>query len=287
MALPSFIDKVAVITGAASGIGKAMAERFAAEGMQLMLADIEQSSLLRVAEKLRATGAYAVCEQVDVSKAHDLEKLAAKTYREFGAVHLLCNNAGILPPGAPVWKEPLGTWHWTLNVNFFGVLHGVQAFLPRMIQAGHEAYIVNTASLAGLTTRPLMSAYNVSKHAVVALSECLYAELKLTTDKIHVSVLCPAFTKTNLVESARNKPEGVEADPAGSFGFYDALKRVVAEGTAPEEIAASVVNAIRENRFWILTHPQLDAGIRERFESMLSRTNPPLRDLRFERTPLA
>lgn len=264
-----------------------MAKRFAAEGMRLLLADIEQSSLFRVAEELRAAGAHAVCEQVDVSKPHDLETLAAKAYQEFGAVHLLCNNAGILPPGAPVWKEPLSTWHWTLNVNFFGVLHGVQAFVPHMIQAGHEAHIVNTASLAGLTTRPLMSAYNVSKHAVVALSECLYAELQLTTDKIHVSVLCPAFTKTNLVESARNKPEDVEADPSASFGFYDALKRVVSEGTAPEEIASAVVNAVRENQFWILTHPHLDAGVRERFESMLSRTNPPVRDLRLVRTPLA
>jgi NAD(P)-dependent dehydrogenase (short-subunit alcohol dehydrogenase family) len=278
---------VAVVTGAASGIGKAMAQRFAAEGMRLVLADIEHSPLLQFAGELRAAGTQVVSERVDVSKPGDLEMLAAKAYDEFGAVHLLCNNAGILPPGAPVWKEPLSTWHWTLNVNFFGVLHGVQAFMPRMLKANHEAHIVNTASLAGLTTRPLMSAYNVSKHAVVALSECLYAELQLTTDKIHVSVLCPAFAKTRLAESARNKPESVQADPSASCGFYEALKQVVEEGTPPEEIVGAMMKAVRENQFWILTHPHLDRGIRERFESMLARTNPPLRDLRPGRTPLA
>jgi NAD(P)-dependent dehydrogenase (short-subunit alcohol dehydrogenase family) len=282
-----FTNKVAVVTGAASGIGKAMAQRLAAEGMRLVLADIEPEPLLQFVDELRSTGAHAVSERVDVSKPADLEMLATRAYDEFGVVHLLCNNAGILPPGAPVWKESLNTWHWALNVNFFGVLHGVQAFVPRMLRAETEAHIVNTASLAGLTTRPLMSAYNVSKHAVVALSECLYAELQLTTDKIHVSVLCPAFSKTRLAESTRNKPEGVQTDPAASFGFYDALKQVVQEGTPPEEIVDAMVNAVRENQFWILTHPHLDKGIRERFESMLSRTNPPARDLRPERTPLA
>jgi NAD(P)-dependent dehydrogenase (short-subunit alcohol dehydrogenase family) len=282
-----FTNKVAVVTGAASGIGKAMAKRFAAEGMRLVLADIEHGPLLQFADELRAEGAHVISERVDVSIPGDLEMLAARAYDEFGAVHLLCNNAGVLPPGAPVWKEPLSNWRWTLDVNFYGVLHGVQAFVPRMLKAKQEAHIVNTASLAGLTTRPLMSAYNVSKHAVVALSECLYAELGLTTDKIHVSVLCPAFSKTRLAESARNKPDGVPADPGASFGFYDAIKHVVETGTAPEEIVDAMMQAIRANQFWILTHPHLDYGIRDRFESMLSRTNPPLRDLRSEPTPLS
>jgi NAD(P)-dependent dehydrogenase (short-subunit alcohol dehydrogenase family) len=275
-----------VVTGAASGIGKAMAERFAAEGMRLVLADIEHGPLLRVSEELRVSGAQVISERVDVSRPDDLESLATRAYSEFGAVHILCNNAGILPPGAPVWREPLSTWHWTLGVNFYGVLHGLQAFVPRMLQAKDEAHIVNTASLAGLTTRPLMSAYNVSKHAVVALSECLYAEMQLTAPNIHVSVLCPAFSKTRLAESTRNKPEGVDADPSASFGFHEALKHVVEEGTPPEAIVDAVVDAIRENRFWILTHPHLDHGIRERFESILSRSNPPLRDLRPDHTPL-
>jgi NAD(P)-dependent dehydrogenase (short-subunit alcohol dehydrogenase family) len=282
-----FTNKVAVVTGAASGIGKAMAQRFAAEGMRLVLADIERGPLQQFADELCGAGRHVISQQVDVSKEEDLEALAVRAYDEFGAVHLLCNNAGIMPPGAPVWTEPLGTWHWTLNVNFFGVLHGVQAFVPRMLKSGHEAHIVNTASLAGLTTRPLMSAYNVSKHAVVALSECLYAELHLTTDKIHVSVLCPAFSKTRLAESSRNKPEGVQADPSASFGFYDAIKHVVEEGTPPEKIVDDMVEAVRENRFWILTHPQLDGSIRDRFESILARSNPRIRDLRPQGTPLA
>ncbi len=285
--MQGFTNKVAVVTGAASGIGKAMAQRFAAEGMRLVLGDIEHEPLLQITEQLRAAGSHVISERVDVSKADDLETLATRAYDEFGAVHLLCNNAGVLPPGSPVWKEPLSTWHWTLNVNFFGVLHGVQAFVPRMLDSKHEAHIVNTASLAGLTTRPLMSAYNVSKHAVVALSECLCSELELTTDQIHVSVLCPAFSRTRLVESSRNKPEGVKADPSASFGFYSAVKHVVEEGTPPEEIVEAMMTAIRENRFWILTHPHLDSGIRERFESMLSRSKPPLRDLRPESTSLA
>lgn len=263
-----------------------MAQRFAAQGMRLALADIEPAPLSQFAEELRREGAQVLSERVDVSKPSELERLAARTYQEFGAVELLCNNAGILPPGAPVWKEPLSNWRWTLDVNFFGVLHGIQAFLPRMLEANREAHIVNTASLAGLTTRPLMSAYNVSKHAVVALSECLYAELQITTDKIHVSVLCPAFSKTRLADSGRNRPEGVSADPAASFGFYEALKRIVEEGTPPEQIADAVVEAVRKNQFWILTHPQLDGGIRDRFESMLTRTNPPMRDLRAAPIPL-
>lgn len=263
-----------------------MAQRFAAEGMRLALADIEPEPLSQFADELRRAGTRVIFERVDVSRPADLELLAARTYQEFGAAELLCNNAGILPPGAPVWKEPLSNWRWTLDVNFFGVLHGVQAFLPRMLEANRHAHIVNTASLAGLTTRPLMSAYNVSKHAVVALSECLYAELQLTMDKIHVSVLCPAFSKTRLADSGRNRPEGVPADPAASFGFYEALKRIVEEGTPPEQIADAVFEAVRNNQFWILTHPQFDQGIRDRFESMLARTNPPMRDLRAAPTPL-
>jgi NAD(P)-dependent dehydrogenase (short-subunit alcohol dehydrogenase family) len=282
----NFTDKVAVVTGAASGIGKAIAQKCAAQGMRLVLADIERQPLSQFAQELRAAGAQTLYERVDVSKPEDLEALATKAYAEFGAVHLLCNNAGILPPGAPVWKEPLSTWNWALNVNFFGVLHGIQSFVPRMLEANDEGHIVNTASLAGITTRPLMSAYNVSKHAVVALSECLYAELRLTTAKLHVSVLCPAFSKTRLAESARNKPDSVQSDPALSFGFHGAVKRVVEEGTPPEEIANAMLEAVREKQFWILTHPHLDYGIRERFESMLSRTTPPLRDLRTDRTPL-
>jgi NAD(P)-dependent dehydrogenase (short-subunit alcohol dehydrogenase family) len=282
-----FLGKTAVVTGAGSGLGRCMAERFAAEGMQLVLADIELEPLMQFEETLRKRGLQTIAEQVDVSQAADLERLAERAYAQFGAVHLLCNNAGVFPPGAPVWREEPATWQWTLGVNFFGVLHGIQAFVPRMLRAGHEAHIVNTASLAGLTTRPLMSAYNVSKHAVVALSECLHAELQLTSDKIHVSVLCPAWAKTRLAESTRNKPPGVHANPDSSFGFSEALRDVVEGGTEPEVIVNTMLEAIRANRFWILTHPHLNQGIRDRFESILAGTNPPVKDLRKSPTPLA
>ena len=159
--MKDFANKVAVITGAASGIGKAMAQRFAAEGMRLVLADIEPAPLSQLGRELCSAGSVAIWERTDVSKPDDVERLATKVYDEFGAAHLLCNNAGVFPPGAPVWKEPLNTSHWMLNVNVFGVLHGVQAFVPRMLKAGHDAHIDNTASFAGLTTRPLMAAYNV------------------------------------------------------------------------------------------------------------------------------
>jgi NAD(P)-dependent dehydrogenase (short-subunit alcohol dehydrogenase family) len=254
--------------------------------MRLVLGDIEPQPLSLFAEELRAAGTQVVSERVDVARAADLETLAEQAYAQFGAVHVLCNNAGIFPPGAPVWKEPLSTWRWTLDVNFFGVLHGVQAFVPRMLQAGQEAHIVNTASVAGLTTRPLMSAYNVSKHAVVAISECLFSELRLNTDKIGVSVLCPAWAKTRLAESTRNKPPGVEADPDASFGFFDTLKHVVEEGTPPEEIADAVVDAIRAAQFWVIVPDKADAGVRERCESILNRRNPGVRDLRARSTPL-
>lgn len=276
-----------MVTGAASGIGRAMASSFSNLGMHLALADLELAPLRDVAAELTRNGIRVLAERVDVSRAEDVHRFAERAYSEFGAVHLLCNNAGVLPPGAPVWREQPATWRWTLDVNFFGVLHGIQAFVPRMLQQEEESHIVNTASLAGLTTRPLMGAYNVSKHAVVALSECLYAELQLATDKIHVSVLCPAFARTRLAESGRNKPADVAADPAASFGFHDAVQQVVSEGTPPEIIVEHTIEAVRARRFWIITHPELDGGIRDRFESMLARSNPPVRDLRRDPTPLA
>jgi NAD(P)-dependent dehydrogenase (short-subunit alcohol dehydrogenase family) len=272
-------NKVAVITGAASGIGRQMARRLAKEGMRLMLADLDQGRLADLARELATVGGQVATQAVDVARADDVEALAARTYQVFGAAHILCNNAGVLPPGVPTWSGNLATWNWTLGVNFYGVLHGIQAFVPRMLDAGHEAHIVNTASLAGLTTRPLMSAYNVSKHAVVALSECLYAELKLTTDRIHVSVLCPPWARTRLADNARE-------DAESAFGFHEAVMQVVEEGVEPEEIVETMLVAVRDNRFWVLTHPQYDSGIRDRFESMLARTNPSVRDLRKLSIPL-
>lgn len=278
-------NRVAVITGGASGIGLAMAERFAREGMRLVLADIEDTTLQQTAAAFREKGTTVVAMRVDVMKPAEVEGLAAAAYREFGAVHVLCNNAGVISEGAPVWKEPLSNWEWVLGVNFWGVLHGVRAFTPRMLEQADEGHIINTASLAGLTTRPLMSIYNVSKHAVVALSECLFTELQLTDQKLHVSVLCPMFAKTRLADARRNRRSSAE-ELTESYGFFDALKQVVAQGTSPEEIADHVFSAVQERRFWILPHPAGDQSVRDRFESMLARRDPPVRDLRAQSTRL-
>ncbi|MBV9082715.1 MAG: SDR family NAD(P)-dependent oxidoreductase [Acidobacteriaceae bacterium] len=275
-----FRDRTAVITGGASGIGRAMAERFASEGMRIVLADIEETPLRETAEAMRQNGATVLACRVDVTNAVEVETLAEAAYKEFGAVHLLCNNAGVISEGAPVWKESLENWAWVLGVNFWGVLHGIRAFVPRMIASGEEGHVVNTASVAGLTTRPLMASYNVSKHAVVAVSECLHAELQLTTDKVRASVLCPAFARTRLAESTRNRPHDPETHAETSYGFHEAWKAVVEQGTPPEEIAGRVMEAVRNEQFWILTHPNTDKAVRERFESMLARTNPEARDLR-------
>jgi NAD(P)-dependent dehydrogenase (short-subunit alcohol dehydrogenase family) len=280
-----FQNRVAVITGGASGIGLAMAERFAREGMRLVLADIEDARLHETASAFRAKGTAVLAIRVDVTKPADVEALAEAVYVEFGAVHILCNNAGVISEGAPVWREPLSNWEWVMGVNFWGVLHGVRAFTPRMLAQADEGHIINTASLAGLTTRPLMSVYNVSKHAVVALSECLFTELQMTEKKLHVSVLCPVFAKTGLAEAIRNRPADAEHVP-DSFGFFDALKQVVEQGTSPDEIAEHVVTAVKEKRFWILPHPVGDQSVRDRFENMLARRDPPVRDLRSQKTVL-
>ncbi|HEY7205960.1 MAG TPA: SDR family NAD(P)-dependent oxidoreductase, partial [Methylomirabilota bacterium] len=177
--MKSFSGRVAVVTGAASGIGLALAERFAGEGMKVVMADIEAGALATASEGLRRTGAAVHATRVDVSRAEDVERLAVETYRAFGAAHVVCNNAGVAVIGA-VHEHTLADWQWVINVNLWGVIHGVRAFLPRMLAGGDEGHIVNTASMAGLTTAPFMSVYDVTKHGVVALSESMYKELAVT-----------------------------------------------------------------------------------------------------------
>jgi NAD(P)-dependent dehydrogenase (short-subunit alcohol dehydrogenase family) len=266
-------DRVAVITGAASGIGLALAERCAAEGMRLVLADIEEPALSRAAESIRRAGAQVLARCVDVASAAEVEALADAAYRHFGAVHLVCNNAGVGGVGAPSWQQTLDTWRWVINVNLFGVIHGVRSFVPRMLASGQEGHIVNTASLAGLTSGPMISPYYATKHAVVALSESLSMELRMANAKISVSVLCPAFVKTKIAESDRNRPQ------SGDFGewsgeFHAMVQAMVEQGIPAEVIADAVIGAVKEGRFWILTHPEYEASIRERVEGMLEGRAP-------------
>ena len=267
--MKDFANRVAVITGAASGIGRALAGRFAAAGMRLVLADVEESALRVAAKTLETTGAVVMPVVVDVSDAQAVEQLADEAYARFGAVHLLCNNAGVAGGGAPVWEQSLAAWEWVLKVNLWGVIHGVHAFVPRMLAGGDEGHIVNTASAAGLRTGPFLAPYHASKHAVVALSESLNFDLLLARANLSASVLCPAFVKTQLPDSTRNQPPTVDA------GRYpDAMRDKVTAGMLPEAIAERVFDAVRDNQFWILTHHDFDQMIRARFEGMLQRANP-------------
>ena len=188
--MKTFRDRVAVVTGAASGIGLALAERFAAEGMKIVMADVEADALERAAAALRGRAAAVLATRVDVARAEDVERLARETYAAFGAAHVVCNNAGVAVIGA-VHEHSLADWQWVMGVNLWGVIHGVRAFVPRMLAGGDEGHIVNTASMAGLTTAPFMSVYDVTKHGVVALSESMYKEFTATPALLQTTWAAP------------------------------------------------------------------------------------------------
>ncbi|MET0342389.1 MAG: SDR family NAD(P)-dependent oxidoreductase [Polyangiales bacterium] len=270
--------KVAVVTGAASGIGFGMAERFAAAGMKVVLSDIEAEALARADATLRARGADTSTHVADVAKATDVRALAEHTVRTYGAVDVLCNNAGVGVRPGHSWEATPEDWQWILGVNLMGVIHGMQSFLPIMIAQGTEAHVVNTASIAGLTCGE-GTLYSVTKHAVVALSEGTQLELVSGGFKPRISVLCPAFVNTNIIESARNRPgdlanaapasEGPVADAFREW-FVDQLKR----GLDPQQVGDMVVDAIRAERFYVLTHPDFNPAIEHRFKGILSGEGP-------------
>jgi len=275
-----FAGKVAVVTGGASGIGRAMAGRFAAEGMRVVLADIEQVALDRAVAELTAGGAVAAGLRTDVSRAGDVEALAQFALDRFGAVHIACNNAGV-GMGGSAWQMTVKDWEWMLGVNLWGVIHGIRAFVPVMLAQGDECHIVNTASGAGLHVRPFLGMYAATKHAVVALSEALYHELKLTGAKVGVSVLCPAVVNTRIGESERNRPaalanEGEAANPAQMAAMEQAFRAALAAGMPPEQVAEAVLEAVREERFYILTHEETRERVRAKLEDILEGRNPRL-----------
>jgi len=273
-------DRVAVVTGAASGIGFALAERFAAEGMKVVMADVEKTALATAADGLRRGGATVLPTEIDVSRPDHVERLAEETYRKFGAAHVLCNNAGVAVLGA-VHEHTLADWQWVLNVNLWGVIHGVRAFVPRMLAGGDEGHIVNTASMAGLTTAPFMSVYDVTKHAVVALSESMYKEFVVTGAPIGVSVVCPGLINTNIMQSARNRPESLaEIGKQGPMtqAFGQGLAERLATGYPPSEVADQVVRGILENRFYVVpAQPEVKSGIAVRAQDLIELRNPTLR----------
>jgi NAD(P)-dependent dehydrogenase (short-subunit alcohol dehydrogenase family) len=275
--MKDFNDKVAVVTGGASGIGRAMAERFGAEGMKVVLADVEEQALRQAEAEFREKGVDVLGVLTDVSKPEELEKLAQQTLNAFGAVHILCNNAGVAGAWGPIWENTLEDWNWILGVNLWGVIHGVRTFLPIMLQQGEEGHIVNTASVAGLM--PGRGIYGVTKQAVVALSESLYNELKLAEAKVGVSVLCPGWVDTKIADADRNRPAGLAnaAEPLPDprrDATTEMVRNFLKNGMPPAEIAGQVLEAIRDDKLYIITHPEMDGIVKERFDKILARENP-------------
>lgn len=264
-----------MVTGAASGIGFALARRLGAEGMRVVLADVEADALDRAAAELRALGVELIAVRTDVSRAEEVEALAERAGRAFGAVHLVCNNAGVFGAGNS-WEVSLADWQWILGVNLWGVIHGLRSFVPRLLAHGEPAHIVNTASMAGFLSLPFTAPYCVSKHAVVALSESLYHELTLRGASVGVSILCPEAVATRIGEAARNRP-GVAEDGAETpeqSMVRAALQKSVGRGIAPDVMADRVVNAVRERRFYVLSDDDWRRAADLRSEDVRLARNP-------------
>jgi NAD(P)-dependent dehydrogenase (short-subunit alcohol dehydrogenase family) len=275
-----FHNKVAVITGAASGFGREFARIAASRGMRLVLADIEETALNAVAELHRANGVAVLAQVTDVSKAAEVDSLAALTQSQFGGAHLVFNNAGVAAGGL-IWESSERDWDWVMNVNVRGVVNGMRAFMPQLIAAqarGEEAHMVNTASVAGLVNAPMMGVYNVSKHAVVSLSESLFHDVQSQELKIGVSVLCPAFVPTGIHLSERNRPSEFkdESGPTESqIKSREAANKAVTSGKkTAADIAELSFAAIEAEQFYILSHKGILGSVELRMQDVLALRNP-------------
>lgn len=268
--------KVAVITGAGSGFGREFARLGQRLGMHLVLADVQPDALAAVADELGAAGAQVEGALVDVAREEQVAELAQRAYARFGNVHLLFNNAGV-GGGGFLWESSERDWQWVMGVNLMGVVHGIRYFVPRMLaaeRAGEPGHIVNTASMAGWVNPPLMGVYNVSKHAVVSLTETLHHDLRLAQSSIGVSLLCPAFVPTGIASSERNRPKDLanEATLTASQerARENSLKAVSSGRMTAAEVAQMTFDAVRANRFYVFTHPKILPSVRERFEASLA-----------------
>jgi NAD(P)-dependent dehydrogenase (short-subunit alcohol dehydrogenase family) len=268
-------DKVAVITGGASGIGLALARRFASDGARLVLADIEEEVLAAAVGELAESGATVSGVRTDVTDPASMVALREETLSRHGAVHVLCNNAGVAA-GGPAWEISLDVWRWVLEVNVFGVINGIHTFVPTMIEQG-EGHVVNTASIAGLIAAPGIGPYTASKHAVVSISETLLQDLAAAGSPVGVSVLCPAFVKTRIHEANRNAPEAVDAvfaEDEATKATWDVFGALVEAGIEATVVADAVAEALLAERFYILTHPETPEWVQGRFETILGGGSP-------------
>ena len=254
--MKDFSGRVAVVTGAASGIGRALVKRFAAAGMKVVLADVEEEPLQDAAQELTASGAEALAVRTDVARESEVRALADATLDAFGAVHIVCNNAGVITAGL-AWESPHEDYEWLIDVNLWGVIHGVRVFTPIMLGQNTEGHIVNTASMAAVTSSPFASIYYMTKHAVLGYSESLYHDLASKEAKVGVSVLCPELINTNIGDAERNRPKGL-----AGFDFSSVERETVvgtlrelarSQGLAPTAIADRVLDAITKNQFYILS----------------------------------
>lgn len=279
--ISNFKGKTAVLTGAGSGFGLECARIGARLGMNLVLADVQQDALDKAVAEISATGAQVLPFQLDVSKAAEVEALGAAVLARFGAPNFVFNNAGV-GAGGLIWENTLKDWEWVIGVNLMGVAHGVRVFTPMMLDAAKkdpawQGHIVNTASMAGLLNAPNMGIYNVSKHAVVAMSETLYQDLSLVTDQISASVLCPFFVPTGINQSQRNRPGELEASqPTRSQLIGQAMsdKAVGSGKVTAAEVAQKVFDAIAANQFYIYSHPKAIGSVQTRLEDILQARNP-------------
>jgi len=281
--MQDFKNKTAVLTGAGSGFGLECARIGARLGMNLVLVDVQQDALDRAASEMQTAGAAVLARRVDVSRSADMELLGAEVLARFGAPHLVFNNAGV-GAGGLIWETGTRDWEWVLGVNLMGVVHGVRVFTPMMLaaardDAGYRGHIVNTASMAGLLNPPNMGVYNVSKHAVVSLSETLYQDLALVGDQVSASVLCPFFVPTGIHLSARNRPAELAQDavpPTRSQLIGQAMseKAVTAGKVSAADVAQKVFDAVAARQFYIYSHPKAIRSVQTRMEDILMARNP-------------
>ena len=274
-----FKNKIAVITGSASGIGRGLAEKCIQEGMKVVLADIEKPALEQTKKELMAKGDNILAVQTDVSKESDMEELAKKTMEKFGAVHLLFNNAGIVCVGSPVWEMTRLDWQWIIGVNIWGVIYGLKVFIPIMLQQDSDCHIVNTASIAGLSTVP-DAPYAMTKHGIVGLTEALHLQLRQIDAKIRVSVLCPGLIRTRIFHSDRNRPAELQnqslnqTSPPKQKAAIERVIEMQETAMTPVQLADKVLKAIKEETFYIFSEDRYRENVQQRMEIILNEGTP-------------